>query len=409
MRMQQQTPCSQQERSAMSSAIDPRRGVPSASAMDRIQHCTGSWLASTLCPPSPDNADSVKGTRIHKALESGDFSSLDSDELATAEMCQQQAQSLVIDWLGGHEESADARYHEQRLGLTVLGGVVEVTDETTAKLVCTGQADSIHISGHGALIIDHKTGRGEYEHAAGNAQLRTLASLVARRYRLKHVRVAIVQPWAGKPTVADFDAEALEQAHDWLGDVLLKAFKATPDDLHPGDWCHWCPAKATCKALREVALEPVTRMATPALPADEKTARKALFARAMELPADSLAALVRGLKLVSWYADAIEGAAKTRADNDAEFQVFYTLKPGVVRESITDLGIVWPRLEALGVTGESFAKACSLTKSALATLVKEATGLKGKALEAEIDKILEGATEKKETAKQLQEAKQHEL
>jgi hypothetical protein len=382
--------------------IDPRRGVPSASAMERIDACPGSWLASTLCPPSPDNADSTKGTRIHAALETGDTSSLSADESEMADMCRLQTNVLLEAW--STPDVVPAMHREQRLGLTVLGGVVEVTDATTARLVCTGQADVVYLDVDRALVIDYKTGRGDYEHAAGNAQLRTLASLVARRYRVSSVRVAIVQPWAGRPTVADFDAEALEAAHLWLGDVLVKALRATPADLVPGEWCKWCPAKATCPALRDVALAPVERL-TISLPADDKVARQALFARAMELPADGLARLMRGLRLVSWYTDAIEGAAKVRAKDDEAFQAFYTLKPGVIRERITDLGLVWPRLEALGVTGDAFAKACSLTKSALTELVRTTTGHKGKALAAVLDGVLDGATESKETAKQLQEVK----
>jgi hypothetical protein len=296
-------------------------------------------------------------------------------------------------------------HREVRYGLTVLGGVVEVTDATTARLVCTGQADLVVVEHGRAFLCDYKSGRGDYEHAAGNAQLRTLASLVARRYRVSSVRVAIVQPWAGQPTVADFDAEALEAAHEWLGSALGKAMRATPADLCAGDWCKWCPAKATCPALRDTALAPVERL-TMSLPADDKVARQALFARAMELPADGLARLMRGLRLVAWYSDAIEGASKARAKDDEAFQAFYTFKPGVVRESITDLGMVWPRLEALGVTGDAFAKACSLTKSALTELVRTVTGHKGKALAATLEGILVGATESKETAKQLQEVAQ---
>lgn len=254
-------------------------------------------------------------------------------------------------------------HRELRLGLTPLGGVVEVTPECKARFVCTGQADVIAISDDGlrACIIDTKTGRGDYEHAAGNAQLRTLASLVARRYRAQSVRVAIVQPWAGRPTVADFDAEALEHAHYWLGNVLVKAMRATPGDLNAGDWCKWCPAKATCPALRETALEPVERM-TISLPADDKVARQALFARAMDLPADALARYMRGLRMVAWYSDAIEGAAKTRAKDDVEFQQFYHLEEGDEVREVTDTGAVFGLLQPHGLTESALLEKCVTIK-----------------------------------------------
>ena len=64
-------------------------------------------------------------------------------------------------------------------------------------------------------------------------------------------------------------------------------------------------------------LAPVSNIAIN-LPVDPETSRAALFARAMELAPESLARLVRGLKLVGWYQAAIEGAARVRAESDAE-------------------------------------------------------------------------------------------
>ena len=97
------------------------------------------------------------------------------------------------------------------LGMTTIGGGIEVNKETTARLMITGQADVIARSGNRAIVIDYKTGRGETQPADSNAQLRGLAVLVALWYRSKgitldSVRVAIVAPWQGPPTVADFDA-----------------------------------------------------------------------------------------------------------------------------------------------------------------------------------------------------------
>lgn len=295
-------------------------------------------------------------------------------------------------------------FRELRLGLTTIGGVIVVTDETTIPFVCTGQADVIAISDDGTrgFVIDTKTGRGEYEHATGNAQLRTLAVLVAKRWRLESVRVAIVQPWAGKPTVADYDYASLAASAAWLGGVLHRVNGATPDNLNAGDWCHYCKAKATCPKLQEKALAPIDRM-TMQLPADDKTARAALFARAMECDADTLAGLYKGLRLVGWWVAAIEGAAKTRAKDDVEFQRYFRLKPGVVREKIVDVQTVFTRVNALGVPAAEFTAECDLTKSALESMVRKATGLKGRDLKAQIETILNGATESKETAPQLEE------
>jgi hypothetical protein len=218
------------------------------------------------------------------------------------------------------------------------------------------------------------------------------------------VRVAKVQPRLGKPSLADYDAASLAAARQALLDTLWKAENATPADLKAGDWCQWCKARANCPALRAKALAPVHSM-TRSLPEDDKTARAALFARAMELDADTLASYMRDLKLMGWVANAIEGAAKTRAKDDPAFQQYYRLKPGVVREKIVDVGTVFQRVAALGVSPDEFTGACSLAKNKLESLVRKATSSKGKALADKISEVLAGATEAKETAQQLEEVK----
>ena len=73
---------------------DPRRGLPSASAMDRLEACPASFHASKRLPDS-SSEDAESGTRIHKALGTGDTSELSPDELDTFEMCLDQRQQIV--------------------------------------------------------------------------------------------------------------------------------------------------------------------------------------------------------------------------------------------------------------------------------------------------------------------------
>ena len=380
---------------------DPRRGLPSASSLERLHNCPGSWLA-TKDMPDESNADSEAGTRIHRALETGDMTGLSADEEQTADLCDIQAGQVMADWLAQSTNPEFHTFKEQRLGLTRIGGVVDVTDDTKADLVFTGQADLIVIDGNRGLCIDFKTGRSEVESAKANLQLHGLAVMAARRWRLESVRVAIVQPWAGPASVADFDSETLKESRYWLMEVLKEVKDATPNDLNPGDWCKYCKAKAVCPALRSVALEPVEHMALT-LPADDATARAALFARAMEMTPQTLTALYRGLKLVGWYQAAIEGAMRKRVE-EGEIPG-YRMKPGQMREKINDVSKVWAKCEGLGVKAHVFTGACSVTKDALKTLLRDATGLKGKSLESTIKDVLQGATESKETAQTIEEVK----
>lgn len=215
--------------------------------------------------------------------------------------------------------------------------------------------------------------------------------LVAARHGVSQVRVAIVQPWKGKPTVADFDAEALAAAKAWLFDALRREKVSTPDQANPGDWCHFCPARVKCQAFTTQALQTVSS-ATINLPCDDETAKKAMFARAAELSDSELAARAHGLKWISWYVAGIEGNVRIRAEEGGEFaEKYFRIVEGKPKESIERVDIAFQNLSEIGVTAEAFTAACKTTKKAVNALVRKATGQKGRALQATVKRCLEGA------------------
>ena len=366
---------------------DERHGVPSASAMRRISNCPPSFkLASYFKDPGSDEA--TTGDRIHAALETLNTDGLTADDLQTYEMCLDQKNQLLDEWVGDGDYQV---FKEARLGLTHLGLVRDVTPKTTWKLRFSGKADFVAVYGEGALIVDYKTLHGDHDHASENDQLRALAVLVHLRHGLSQVRVAIVQPWKGKPTVADFDKAALDAATAWLYDTLNREETSTPDQANPGAWCHYCPARVKCEAFTRPVLA-VAETAIMQLPADDETARKAMFARAAELPDSELAARYRGLKMLGWYVNAVEGNVRMRASEGGEFaEKYFQLREGKARESIEHVDIAFQNLSEIGVTAQDFTAACKTTKKAVAALARKATGQKGRELEQTVKRCLEGA------------------
>ena len=378
--------------------FDERHGVPSASAMERLVNCPPSHKLAQLLPPEREEEvgkDAQRGTRIHLAL-SGDLpeAELNAADAETFDMCQRQAKALAVEW-GLPEDFVAVR--ERRLGLTVLGRVIEAHRKNrTATFVFTGQADLILIEGQRALVIDYKTGRGDYAEAVDNAQLASLAALVSLWQPVQAVRVAIVQPWVGPPTVADYDADALRKSWDWLHASLHAADMATPADRKAGPWCKWCRVgkAGQCDVANGAALE-VVEVIEPeslaTLPDDKQ--REAMFARAIELPAEKLAAAMNGLPMVERFVAAIKGAARQRAREDAEFQRFWTLREKKGRRSITDVRKVFEACARHGVTTEAFTALCSIGLGDVKDLLRGATGAKGKALDTLHEAALEGAVE----------------
>ena len=110
------------------------------------------------------------------------------------------------------------------------------------------------------IVIDFKYGRGIPVEAKGNPQLRYYALGAAMKKHNRGVSVietVIVQPRCPHPDgpIRSDEISALELM-DWSGDLVAAANATQKPDapLNPGDWCKFCPAAATCPAMREKAL-----------------------------------------------------------------------------------------------------------------------------------------------------------
>lgn len=385
------------------STPDPRRGVPSCSAFARLEACPRSFTLS-IGQPETSSADADSGTRIHRWLETqddADWQALSDAEQETAERCYEQREAMVRDWMVA-EGGAVAVTREQRLGMTLLGNVVEVTPESKARFLFTGQADLTLVDSAGrALVIDYKTGRGEAPVAKDNPQLRGLAALVGRRYRSAQVVVAIVQPWAGPPSVAVFGAEALTAAQNWAASVARSAIDGEGLAPDAGDWCQYCAAKPICPALREAATSAPDALGVESLPADPEVAKSALVARAIELPASELSRLLNGRRLVHWYLGAIEAAARIRIGKGETIPGF-ALKETRGKREVTDTQKAFDALAPLGVTASDMLAACKASLPKIEAAVRKRSGVKAGTESHKIPKFnLTAKDAKTETEKAL--------
>jgi hypothetical protein len=381
----------------MTSSLDERRGVPSCSGLERLEACPPSFSMEQGMS-DVTGEDAASGTRIHRWLETEapeDWNALSADEQDTATRCLDQANDLAS--LVG---PVRFKYRELRLGLDIGGGVHSPKEAPARIYRVTGKADLVCVGDDTTLVIDYKTGRGEQSAAAENRQLRGLAVFAGRYFPPKRVVVAVVQPWAGQPSVAEYDSAALDRASAWLANLLEEARRTTHEDASAGDHCQYCRAKPVCPAFRAAALAPVQTLTSTPLPADDDAKKAALFARSMEIPAETLGALLDQRRLLGWYVSAIEGAARKRID-EGENIPGWALKATNPRESITNVGKVWEHLQPLGCSAGDFAAACTMTKTALNPLVRKVTGTKGRELAAAMAGVLEGAVTLGKPSRQL--------
>jgi len=371
---------------------DPRHGLPSASAFERLVECPPSHQMA-LGIADTESAAAASGTRIHAVLAGeADISTLSSDEEQTHDMCRHQADALIAEYITGTDTET---LTEVRLGLTHFGRAVVVSNKAQQSLRFTGQADLIIIDGTHALIIDYKTGRGDTADAVDNHQLMALAALVSLYRPITSATVAIVQPWAGKPTVAQYDTETLRAAEAKLISTLNLAEQATAVDAVAGNHCKWCRAKMVCPAFQSAALSVTDSIIPDTISGTDEQVKAQIFSRMGDHSSMSNEMMIRiqegGRKFMEWFLVAHDLELRRRiAAGEIDG---YSLRERKGRRSVSDVTTVFSRLSAHGVTGDAFAAECSVPLGSVKTLIKQSTNAKGKALDNLVDEVLHGATE----------------
>ncbi len=376
----------------MSTYNNPFFNVPSASKLGRIMECPASHKAELAAGDVPeDTRDAEVGQDVHGVL-SEDIS---ADEVSytaaqTAEMCEEQTQRLLADWQEPGE--VPLGFMEVRYALTDIGAVIPADPETKASVIFTGQFDRLYVQGERGLLIDFKALHGKHKSAIENPQLMGLAVLVAKRHKLTSLRVALVQPWKGKPTVADYGKNGLELAHGALIQILDAERNAGPDDRKAGDWCKYCRARFSCDTFKNQNITALDIVKPETLPADLDTRNKAVFARMAELSPQQLIHIQKNVvKLMGVFIASHAAIFKQRVE--AGEIPGYTLKEKSGRRKITNVATAYERAAAHGVTPEAFTAKCTLSLKGLNEALKDATKAKGKALENMADEVLRGITD----------------
>ncbi len=325
------------DRQVMNTDVDVRGGLPSASGVERLVLCPGSWLAEMACPKEETSEAAAMGTRLHAHLEAGSMPE-DAEEAEAVEWCREMEAALALE----HTGAVNVVMREQRL----WDGCHRFS----------GQPDVVYGYERCALVLDYKFGREEVVSAEQNSQLYALALLVFDNYEgFDEVRCGILQPYVCRqvPKVARFTREDVVQLRRWLYGKLDAAL-APGAELCPGErQCKYCRAAASCPALglqvqRAAGLD-LTRWEVWSL----EDRRRAWDAA----------------RMAKKYVDAIE--RKVRADLEAGVEIpGLELGAGKASFTIADAGGAFAELAALlEVTGEEYTRCCSVSITKLDALV----------------------------------------
>lgn len=320
---------------------DVRKGLPSASGLQRLVLCPGSWKAEQACPEEEPSEAAAMGTRMHQHMELGTLPD-DAVEAEAVAWCREMEQQLAQEYVAdGH---GMAVFREKRLW--------------DACQRFSAQEDVVFVGCGKALVLDYKFGRGDVVEAKMNAQLYGQALTVFDNFAdVEEVYAGILQPFVSrqKPQLVRFTRDDLMALRKWLYGSLDAAMAENANLVAGEVQCRYCRAAASCPALglqvqRAASME-LTRWEQWSL----EDRRRAYDAA----------------KLAKKYAEAIE--RKVKADLEAGVELpGLELAAGRASFTVTDASGAFAVLDAmLGVTGEEFVKCCKVGITELDKLVHQ--------------------------------------
>ena len=252
----------------------------SPSASHRWINCPGSVHLAEQCPPQTGSAYTAEGTEAHALAE---LKLRKFNEEGTGDFFDKQlekARSEFEYYCGEMEEATDFYFDIVTEKLIEGGPDAELMIEQRFSLDkwvpdSFGSADAVIIAGHTIEVCDLKYGKGVKVDAVGNPQLRLYglgaAELFGDIYDFDTVRVTIIQPRLDHVSTEEISlAELKDWAEKWVAPAAKLAMSNT-DEVHCGDWCQFCPAKAICRERAEANLELARHdFKKPALLTDEE-------------------------------------------------------------------------------------------------------------------------------------------
>lgn len=323
--------------------------------IDRLYACPGSMREAEgvveFRDPKMDKWAEF-GNNVHLWLElGGSFVELTDEELEIATRCKEQLDELSAKVF----PAGDAVLMSERRFWLLDGN---------DRKRMSGQVDRALTRSKVGFVVDFKSGRGHYDEAPKNLQLRANAVLlwINTGRLLEVVHVALIQPILGQPTVSTYDVADLEQAEKQIWAILDAAEK---DDapLVAGTHCKYCPAKIKCPDARRVL-----------------GIVKGIDPKNMPASGSALTQLLDICVAAEPIIKAIKAHCKQAIKLDPASVPGWTLgKPSMVR-SLDDVLGVWGRLHAAGLMDqETFLRDCvSIGVGDLEKAIATKNGIKAK-------------------------------
>ena len=306
------------------------------SAAHRWINCPGSVALSEKCPAPKGSTYADEGTVAHSLAELKLRKYL--GELRSAAYAPKLKKIQSSEYYNNEMEEATDFYVGAVLeGLAAAGSDAELLVEQQFSLdkwvpESFGTSDAVIIGGNAIEVIDLKYGKGVRVDATENSQLRLYglgaAELFGDLYDFENVRETIIQPRLDHVSTEEI---ALDDLRAWATEIVAPAARLAMDGAeiwNAGEWCHFCPAKAVCRARAETNLELAKHeFKAPPLLTDEEIGEILKKAEELEKWAADVAAYVLDQALAGKHFDGwklVEGRSVRKYADD--IKVAETLK-----------------------------------------------------------------------------------
>lgn len=244
------------------------------------------------------------------------------------------------------------------------------------------------------VIIDYKSGWLEVPDSDVNLQLRCYSLVAADTFKLSTVHAAILPARLLGPV----QSVLYEPAHMPL---VRRQIENLWDACHQPD-ARRTPSYPACQYCKgfQLGVCPEARALALSVNVAERLAENPAVVLA-GMSAVDRTRLFDAFALAEKLRKTFTDAAKLLVARDPEYIPGWKLVPGGTNETVTDQAGLRERLYEMGVSEEQFLSVCKPVKESVANLVREKLQLKGKGLDAAMDKLLDGLVDRTPKAPSL--------
>ena len=232
----------------LDSEDDERKGLPSASGIEQMQLCPGSWTYQQMIDPL-ESDEANEGTARHDIIENVIRGKVSIDTLEGEHYtCAVRALEL-LNLIEREIEVGWAELDNQHQWLEERVWVHDGSNK-----LYSAKYDLLRDYGNGTLLlVDWKTLYGEHTPATDNVQLLAQALAVYRNHptEIKRIWCALAEPFPNPSySLVEYLPERLEKSYDFIRTIITKATKKDASRIPGVKQCKYCDALAVCPEAR---------------------------------------------------------------------------------------------------------------------------------------------------------------